>query len=162
MAVVLYGLGPAQLHGRLVLGCYRQQVPADQTLGSATVLSPRTMLSVFDNRYNRHSQVGQFTSAQSLAWPLSQTFNNSIDTQALQNITQRHLIWLEPYVGSNHVCYKVQVGPASSDMLFFDSIRYRYDMRVFLSIRYDTIRYDILSLRSPWWWPALCAETMKM
>ena len=56
MAVVLYGLGPAQLHGRLVLGCYRQQVSADQSLGSATALSPRTMLSVFDNRYNRHSQ----------------------------------------------------------------------------------------------------------
>ena len=48
MAVVLYGLGPAQLHGRLVLGCYRQQVSADQSLGSATALSPRTMLSVFD------------------------------------------------------------------------------------------------------------------
>ena len=32
--------------------------------------------------------------------------------------------------------------PASSDKLFFDSIRYRYDMRVFLSIRYDTIRYS--------------------
>ena len=31
---------------------------------------------------------------------------------------------------------------ASSDKLFFDSIRYRYDMRVFLSIRYDTIRYE--------------------
>ena len=30
----------------------------------------------------------------------------------------------------------------SSDMLFFDSIRYRYDMRVFFSIRYDTIRYE--------------------
>ena len=27
-------------------------------------------------------------------------------------------------------------------MLFFDSIRYRYDMRVFFSIRYDTIRYE--------------------
>ena len=26
------------------------------------------------------------------------------------NITQRHLIWLEPYVGSNTICYKVQVG----------------------------------------------------
>ena len=52
---------------------------------------------------------------------------------------------------------------ASSDKLFFDSIRYRYDMRVFLSIRYDTIRYTpLLTLRSPWWWPALCAETMKM
>merc|ERR1711928_293244 len=32
--------------------------------------------------------------------------------------------------------------PSSSDKLFFDSIRYRYDMRVFLSIRYDTIRYE--------------------
>ena len=32
--------------------------------------------------------------------------------------------------------------PVSSDKLFFDSIRYRYDMRVFLSIRYDTIRYE--------------------
>ena len=52
---------------------------------------------------------------------------------------------------------------ASTDKLFFDSIRYRYDMRVFLSIRYDTIRYTpLLTLRSPWWWPALCAETMKM
>ena len=26
-----------------------------------------------------------------------------------------------------------------SDKLFFDSIRYRYDIRVFFSIRYDTI-----------------------
>ena len=26
------------------------------------------------------------------------------------NITQRHLIWLEPYVGSNTICYKVQLG----------------------------------------------------
>ena len=33
------------------------------------------------------------------------------------------------------------VEASSSDKLFFDSIRYRYDMRVFLSIRYDTIRY---------------------
>jgi len=33
-------------------------------------------------------------------------------------------------------------GPLSSDKLFFDSIRYRYDMRVFFSIRYDTIRYE--------------------
>merc|ERR1712038_840610 len=32
--------------------------------------------------------------------------------------------------------------PSSSDKLFFDSIRYRYDMRVFFSIRYDTIRYE--------------------
>ena len=32
--------------------------------------------------------------------------------------------------------------PLSSDKLFFDSIRYRYDMRVFFSIRYDTIRYE--------------------
>ena len=30
-------------------------------------------------------------------------------------------------------------GSSSSDKLFFDSIRYRYDMRVFFSIRYDTI-----------------------
>ena len=29
-----------------------------------------------------------------------------------------------------------------SDKLFFDSIRYRYDIRVFFSIRYDTIRYE--------------------
>ena len=72
MAVALYGLGPLQLRGRLVLGWYRHQsstgqslgpatastqVPADQTLGSATVLSPRTMLSVFDNRYNRLLQM---------------------------------------------------------------------------------------------------------
>ena len=34
-----------------------------------------------------------------------------------------------------HLCSK----PLSSDKLFFDSIRYRYDMRVFFSIRYDTI-----------------------
>ena len=34
------------------------------------------------------------------------------------------------------------LGPLSSDKLFFDSIRYRYDMRVFFSIRYDTIRYE--------------------
>merc|ERR1712038_786983 len=33
-------------------------------------------------------------------------------------------------------------GSLSSDKLFFDSIRYRYDMRVFFSIRYDTIRYE--------------------
>ena len=33
-------------------------------------------------------------------------------------------------------------GPMKSDKLFFDSIRYRYDMRVFFSIRYDTIRYE--------------------
>ena len=32
-------------------------------------------------------------------------------------------------------------GTASSDKLFFYSIRYRYDMRVFS--RYDTIRYDM-------------------
>merc|ERR1712038_304495 len=39
----------------------------------------------------------------------------------------------------------VQLSPLralSSDKLFFDSIRYRYDMRVFFSIRYDTIRYE--------------------
>merc|ERR550517_2332730 len=35
-----------------------------------------------------------------------------------------------------------QFTPSSSDKLFFDSIRYRYDMRVFFSIRYDTIRYE--------------------
>ena len=35
-------------------------------------------------------------------------------------------------------------GPTKSDKLFFDSIRYQYDMRVFLSIRYDTIRYEAL------------------
>ena len=29
-----------------------------------------------------------------------------------------------------------------SDKLFFDSIRYQYDMRFFFSIRYDTIRYE--------------------
>jgi len=29
-----------------------------------------------------------------------------------------------------------------SDKLFFDSIRYRYDIRVFFSIVYDTIRYE--------------------
>ena len=29
-----------------------------------------------------------------------------------------------------------------SDKLFFDSIRYRYDIRVFFSIRYNTIRYE--------------------
>ena len=31
------------------------------------------------------------------------------------------------------------LSPMKSDKLFFDLIRYRYDMRVFLSIRYDTI-----------------------
>ena len=32
---------------------------------------------------------------------------------------------------------KNSVRTLSSDKLFFDSIRYRYDMRVFFSIRYD-------------------------
>ena len=65
--------------------------------------------------------------------------------------------------GFKIVPLKLGMGSASSDKLFFDSIRYRYDMRVFLSIRYDTIRYTpLLTLRSPWWWPALCGETMKM
>ena len=49
MAVVLYGLGPAQLHGRLVLGWYRQQTSAGQSLAPATTWSPRAMLSVSVN-----------------------------------------------------------------------------------------------------------------
>ena len=36
-----------------------------------------------------------------------------------------------------------------SDKLFFDSIRYRYNIKVFFSIRYDKIRYE--GLWSPWW-----------
>ena len=47
----------------------------------------------------------------------------------------------EKPAGHKQPVLKQVLGALSSDKLFFDSIRYRYDMRVFFSI---TIRYDTI------------------